>query len=422
MPDTFDTMLERYADVAIRVGLNLQAGQRLIVIGPRTTGGVSHEAAPLVRHLVASAYRAGSPLVEVLWGDEQLALLRFAHAPRDSFGEFSAWLPQALTSHVEAGGALISVYANDPDLLNGQPPDLANAFEQAGSRALSAFSQQIARNATNWLVVSAAAQAWAAKVFGPGDPADGTRRLWDVIFQMCRLNHDDPVAEWQRHLAALVARSGYLNARQYTALKYKGPGTAVTIGLPPGHVWISGQTASQTGIPFTANLPTEEVFTMPHRDRVDGIVRSTKPLSYGGTLIEDFSLEFVGGQVVKASAARGEAALTRLLEADAGARRLGEIALVPQSSPIADSGLLFYNTLFDENAASHVALGTAYRFTLRDGDRLSDAAFAAAGGNSSRVHVDFMIGSGALDVDGVLPDGGVEPVMRAGEWSVGVPS
>jgi len=186
--------------------------------------------------------------------------------------------------------------------------------------------------------------------------------------------------------------------------------------LPDGHLWISGQTASRQGIPFTANLPTEEVFTMPHKDRVDGVVRSTKPLSYGGTLIENFSLRFDGGRVVEAHAERNEAVLKRMIEMDAGAARLGELALVPHSSPVSQTGRLFYNTLFDENASSHVALGAAYKFTLRGGEGMSDEVFEAAGGNRSATHVDFMIGSAELDVDGVRADGGVEPVMRKGEW------
>jgi aminopeptidase len=209
-----------------------------------------------------------------------------------------------------------------------------------------------------------------------------------------------------------------LNRKQYTALKYKGPGTDLTIGLPAGHVWVSGRTASLAGIPFTANLPTEEVFTMPHKDRVEGVVRSTKPLSYGGTLIDQFSLRFAEGRIVEVKAEQGESVLRQLVATDAGSARLGEIALVPHSSPISQSGVLFYNTLFDENAACHVALGTAYKFTMRGGDVMSDEEFEQAGGNSSATHVDFMIGSGDLNIDGVLPDNSTEPLMRSGEWSI----
>jgi aminopeptidase len=234
---------------------------------------------------------------------------------------------------------------------------------------------------------------------------------------MCRLDADDPVAAWRRHIDALSARAELLNERRYDALRYQGPGTDLTIGLPPAHVWVSGCTVSRSGIQFTANLPTEEVFTMPHKDRAQGVVRSSKPLSYGGTLIEDFMVRFDGGRVVEVKAARGEAVLRQLVETDAGAARLGEIALVPQSSPISQSGRLFYNTLFDENAATHVALGAAYKFTMRGGESMDEESFARAGGNRSVVHVDFMIGSAELDIDGVLADGTAEPLMRAGEWA-----
>jgi aminopeptidase len=235
---------------------------------------------------------------------------------------------------------------------------------------------------------------------------------------MCRLDRPDPVAAWQTHIDELAARAAYLNQRHYSALRYAGPETDLTIGLPAAHVWVSGHTISRSGIRFTANLPTEEVFTMPHKDRVDGRVRSSKPLSYGGTLIEDFRLRFSGGRVVEVTAARGEAVLRQLIETDPGSARLGEIALVPHSSPVSQSGRLFYNTLFDENAATHVALGAAYKFTLRGGDAMDDEAFEHAGGNRSIVHVDFMIGSGDLDIDGVLENGVSEPIMRRGEWSI----
>ncbi len=412
-----DRLLAAYADLTVRVGLNLRPGQRLLIIGPLASGGVSLEAAPLVRAVASSAYRAGAPLVEALWGDESLQIVRFEHAPRDSFGACSSWLPRALADHVEGGHAVLSIYANDPDLLKDQPPDLVSVVQQAVSRAVRPFREQISRNQTNWTVIAAAGSAWAARMFPDMACERQIGRLWDAIAHLCRLDRPDPVAAWEQHLAALAAKRDELNGRQYSALRYSGPGTNVTIGLPRSHAWVSGRATSQAGFAFTPNLPTEEVFTMPHKDRVDGVVRATKPLSYGGTLIENFNLEFAGGRVVRAAAERGEAVLRQLLDTDAGAARLGEIALVPHSSPVSQSGLLFYNTLFDENAASHVALGSAYKFTLTGGEALSDADFEGAGGNRSAVHVDFMIGSGDLDVDGVRDDGRSEPLMRGGEWA-----
>jgi aminopeptidase len=412
----FDRALRTYGELAVRVGLNLQAGQRLLIIGPLAHGGASLEAAPLIRHIADSAYKAGAPLVEVLWGDEPLQQIRFASAPRDSFGEYSAWLPQALVGHVEAGHAVLSVYANDPDLLRGESADLVGAVQQSVSRAVHPFRERISRNQTNWAVIAAAGAGWAAKVFPEAARDEQMARLWGAIYRLCRLDRPDPVAAWKTHLESLAARAASLNAKRYAALKYTGPGTDLTIGLPDGHVWVSGSSVTSSGIAFTANLPTEEVFTMPHKDRVDGTVRSSKPLIYGSTLIEGFTLQFEKGRVVNLDAERGREVLQQLLDTDEGAARLGEIALVPHSSPISQSGLLFYNTLFDENAASHVALGSAYRFTLDGGSDMDEAAFERAGGNQSATHVDFMIGSGDLDIAGLRRDGSSEPLMRRGEW------
>jgi aminopeptidase len=416
MSADLEQRLRSYGELAVKVGLNLRAGQRLLIIGPLASGGVSLEAAPLVRHIVASAYQAGAAYVEVIWGDEALQLVRFQHAPRDSFGEFSAWLPKALFEHAEAGHAVLSVYANDPDQLKDQPAELVGAVQQAVSRGVRPFRELISRNWTNWTVVAAAGAGWAARVFPQLPREQQVPRLWDAIGALCRLDRPDPVAAWEEHLKALALRRDYLNAKRYAALKYTGPGTELTIGLPEGHLWVSGRSESRSGIAFAPNLPTEEVFTMPHADRVDGTVRSTKPLSYGGTVIENFELTFAGGRVVRVAAERGQAVLQQLVDTDAGAARLGELALVPHGSPVAQSGLLFYNTLFDENAASHVALGSAYKFTMSGGENMDDDAFERAGGNRSAVHVDFMIGSSALDVDGVLPAGTSEPLMRRGEW------
>jgi aminopeptidase len=413
-----DELLPRYADVTVKIGLNLQPRQRLLILGPLANGGVSLEAAPLVRHVAASAYAAGAPLVETLWGDEALTAVRFKRAAPDSFTQFSAWLPGALVGHVEAGHAVLSIYANDPDHLKHEPPELVSALQQTTAHSVRPFRDQISRNQTNWCVVAAAARAWAARVF-PDVPAEQqTDSLWAAIARLCRLDRADPVAAWEAHLKELFARTEQLNRKRYTALRYSGPGTALTIGLPEGHLWIGGRSASAAGIDFAPNLPTEEVFTMPHKDRVDGTVRATKPLSYGATLIEDFSLRFEQGRIVELHAGKGEAVLRTLVETDAGAARLGEVALVAHSSPIAQTGLLFYNTLFDENATSHVAIGSAYKFTLKGGEAMTDQAFEAAGGNRSATHVDFMIGSADLDIDGISSSGTVEPVMRGGEWAL----
>jgi aminopeptidase len=275
-------------------------------------------------------------------------------------------------------------------------------------------------NSVNWCVISAATPGWATRIFPDLETKDATDRLWDAIFDLCRLRSDDPVAAWQGHLDHLSARCRYLNMKQYASLHYTAPGTDLTVGLPAGHVWLGGRSTTKTGVPFIANLPTEEVFTTPHAGRVTGRVVSSLPLNYLGTTIEGIVLEFSGGEVSRAEARGGEGVLRGLLETDPGSRRLGEVALVPQSSPVARSGIVFHSTLLDENAASHLALGQAYKGCVESGAHLSDEEFGALGGNISTVHVDFMIGSGAMSVDGILPSGLAEPIMRQGEWAFAV--
>jgi len=412
--------LPRYGNLAVRIALNLQPGQRLFIIGPLANGGVSLDAAPLVRQVAESAYKAGARYVEALWGDEALQLTRFRHAPPESFGEYSSWLADALVKHAEAGHAVLSIYANDPDLLKDEPPALVGQVQTTVGRHVRPFREYISKNQTNWSVIAAPSQAWADVVF-PGLAAEQrVPKLWKTIAGLCRLDRPDPVAAWEAHLAGLAARRDFLNQRRYDALKYRGPGTDLTIGLPSGHLWVSGRSTSAAGIPFAPNLPTEEVFTMPHCARVDGVVQSSKPLSYGGTLIDGFTMRFEQGRVVQMTARQGEPVLRQLLDTDEGASRLGEIALVPHGSPVAQSGVLFFNTLFDENAASHVALGSAYRFTMDGGEGMSPDDFERAGGNRSATHVDFMIGSPALDIDGVTDRGVSEPLMRQGEWAIAV--
>lgn len=402
--------LENFAELIIRVGLNLRPGQHLVVRAPV-------EAALLVRKVAASAYKAGCRLVDVMWSDDQVTLARYQYAPRDSFEEYPHWFFPAMEEYARRGDALLSIAAEDPDLLKGQDPKLISLAQQTRMRLGRGYSTLISRSATNWCVVSMPIPAWAAKVF-PGLSAEAAmEKLWEMIANACRLDQPDPVAAWQAHVRQLAARCKYFNQRQYSALHFSGPGTDLTVGLPEKHVWMSGQMTSENGILFLPNIPTEEMFTLPDRRRIDGVVRATLPLSYGGNLIEDFSLTFEGGRVVKVSAARNESILRDLVETDEGSHSLGEVALVPHSSPISQSGILFFNTLFDENAASHLALGRAYKFSLQGGEAMSDEQFLAAGGNLSLTHVDFMVGSGQIDLDGIRADGSVEALMRAGEWA-----
>lgn len=258
-----------------------------------------------------------------------------------------------------------------------------STLQRATQNALKDHMARIMTNEVAWCVVAAPVQGWAQKVLPDRSPEAQMDGLWDAIFTACRIDQPDPVAAWRSHIADLAARRRYLNERQYTAFAYKGPGTDLTVGMPENHTWLGGQGETRDGRPFVANMPTEEVFSLPHRGHVAGTVSATKPLSYAGTLIEKLSFTFADGRIEKATARTGERVLQKLLDTDEGSRRLGEIALVPNSSGVAKAGLLFYNTLFDENAASHLAIGRAYRTCLQGGPDMSDADFTKAGATTA---------------------------------------
>ncbi len=407
---SFERKLSNYADLLVRTGVNLAPGQRLHVTCPV-------EAAPLGRLIVDAAYRAGAKLVEVHWVDDAVTLSRFRHAAPDTFDEIPTARANALIQGVERGDALLAVYAADPDLLKGQDPDLVSGVQKITLEYMQPYSRAVMAGRVNWSLGSAALSSWADRVFADAPADERVSRLWDAIFAATRADQEDPVAAWDAHTTELKRRRAELNERRFDALHYRGPGTDFTLGLPEHHVWMGGPSVASNGQEFIANLPTEEVFTLPHKDRADGTVRSTRPLSYAGSLIEDFSLTFSGGKVVELKAEKGEEALRRLVETDEGAGRLGEVALVPNGSPISASGILFYNTLYDENASCHIALGRAYPKCLENGTEMSQDELLAAGANHSLVHVDFMIGSGDLDIDGLTKDGERVPLLRSGEWA-----
>ena len=378
----FERKLDRLAEVAVRTGLGLGPGQELVMTA-------TLDAVPLVRRITEHAYKAGASLVTTLLADEQSSLLRYRYGSDASFDSAASWLYDGMAQ----------AYRN-----------------RATSKAYRPALELITRHEINWTIVACATPAWAAAVF-PDLPADeALAKLWDAIFAASRADQPDPVAAWKEHDANLRARAKRLNDKRYSALHFRGPGTDLRVGLSEGHLWLGGGTTACNGRYCIPNMPTEEVFTTPHKDRADGRVTSTKPLSHQGTMIEGISVRFEGGQIVEAHATRGEQVLQKMIETDAGARRLGEVALVPHSSPIASSGLIFLNTLFDENAACHIALGQAYSSCLKDGDTLTPEQLASRGANSSLIHVDWMIGSNRIDVDGASAAGDLEPLMRAGEW------
>ena len=405
-----DQLLDRYAELIIRSGLNVRAGQQVLMTAPL-------EAVDLVRRVTFHAYKAGASLVTTLYSDEQTSLMRFRHGAETAFDAAPGWLFNGMAEAFRDGStARLAIIGEDPSLLSKEDPEHVSRANRARSRAYKPVIEQITGFATNWCVVSAATPSHAKSVFPQLPPEQALAALWAAIFKCTRADQPDPVAAWKDHNAALHARVQMLNAKRYAALKYKGPGTDFTLGLVDNHVWAGGASTARNGILCNPNIPSEEVFTMPHRERADGIVRSTKPLSYQGSLIDGISVRFEKGRIVEGTAEKGGDVFRKMIETDEGAARLGEVALVPHSSPISASGIVFNETLYDENAASHIAVGQAYAQNMEGTAEMSADQKLAAGMNTSLIHVDWMIGSGELNVDGVTKDGKAEALMRNGEW------
>ncbi|SON56471.1 Aminopeptidase T [Hartmannibacter diazotrophicus] len=402
--------LDKLAEVAVKVGLRLQKGQDLVMTAPVN-------ALPLARLITKHAYMAGAGLVTTFFSDEEMALARFAFASDDSFDKAAGWLYEGMAKAYSDNAARLAISGDNPMLLSEQDPTKVARANKAMSLAYKPALEKIAGFDINWNIVSYPNPSWAKQMFPDLPEEEAVKTLADAIFAASRVDVADPVAAWTGHNAELAKRSAWLNDHRFSALQYSGPGTDLTLGLADGHEWFGGESTAKNGITCNPNIPTEEVFTTPHAMRVEGTVSSTKPLSHQGTLIDNIQVRFEGGRIVEAKASKGEAVLNKVLDTDEGARRLGEVALVPHSSPISQSGLLFYNTLFDENAASHIALGQCYSKCFLDGASLSKEQIAAQGGNSSLIHIDWMIGSDKIDIDGIKPDGSRVPVMRGGEWA-----
>ncbi len=405
-----DQLLDRYAELIIRSGLNVRAGQQVLMTAPL-------EAVDLVRRVTFHAYKAGASLVTTLYSDEQTSLMRFRHGAETAFDAAPGWLFNGMAEAFRDGStARLAIIGEDPSLLSKEDPEHVSRANRARSKAYKPVIEQITGFATNWCVVSAATPSHAKSVFPQLLPEQALAALWAAIFKCTRADQPDPVAAWKDHNAALHARVQMLNGKRYAALKYVGPGTDFTLGLVDNHVWAGGASTARNGILCNPNIPSEEVFTMPHRERADGIVRSTKPLSYQGSLIDGISVRFEKGRIVEGTAEKGGDVFRKMIETDEGAARLGEVALVPHSSPISASGIVFNETLYDENAASHIAVGQAYAQNMEGTAEMSADQKLAAGMNTSLIHVDWMIGSGELNVDGVTKDGKAEALMRNGEW------
>ncbi|RFB18094.1 aminopeptidase [Bacillus sp. HNG] len=406
----FEQMLEKYADLAVRVGVNVQKGQNLLINAPIS-------AVEYVRKVVKKAYEAGARNVYIEWNDDEITRTRFDLAPDEAFLDYPMWKAKGMEDLAENGAAFLSIISSNPDLLKGVNPErIANANKTAG-KALEKYRNYSQADKISWSVIAVPSESWAEKVFPDLSAEEQVEKLWDAIFQATRVDVDNPVQAWKEHNATLHAKVEYLNKKKYKKLHYKAPGTDLVVELPEDHVWIGGGGENEQNIEFVANMPTEEVFTVPKKDGVNGFVSSTKPLNYGGSLIDEFTLTFENGRIIDVKAVTGEDTLKRLIETDEGSHYLGEVALVPHSSPISQSKILFYNTLFDENASNHFAIGNAYAFCIEGGKTMSRDELVKKGANSSITHVDFMVGSGEMDIDGITADGKIEPVFRNGNWA-----
>jgi len=403
--------LEKYANLFLRKGVNLQPGQDLVLNAPI-------DAKELVEEVVKVAYRdLKSGKVHVNWSYGKLTRLSYEHASEEVLLDFPDYLIKKFEELVKRGAALCSIAAPDPKLLAGIDPTLISKVSKSSAIKTKDFSNQIMSGNLRWNVVAMPSKEWAQMVFPKLTVEEGIDKLWDYIFKCTRVDQEDPIAAWDGHIEVLEEKKKFLNTNQFMQLIYTAPGTDLIVDLPKGHIWVAGPKTANDGHDFIPNMPTEEVFTMNKWDGVNGTLRSTMPLNLRGTLIEDFSFVFKDGKVVDYDARVGKEVLKSLLETDEGASYLGEVALVPFDSPISNLNTIFYNTLFDENASCHFALGKAYPYTLEGGTVMSEEELKAAGANISLTHVDFMVGSKDLNVDGIDKDGNKVAIFRNGDWA-----
>lgn len=407
----FQEKLEKYAELAVKVGANVQKGQTLIV-------NATIDSAELVRIIVKQAYEAGARTVKVNWTDDTVTRLRYDMAAEESFLDEPKWYAGEMLELVEKGAAVLHVISSDPDLLNGVSSERLTNHQITYGKAMTKYRQLQMSDKFSWSIVAVPSKAWAAKVFPNLPEEQQVDALWEAIFRTVRVDQEDTLGAWEAHIANLNTKAQYLNDKRYHALHYLAKGTDLTIELPKGHLWVAADSINAQGNSFLANLPTEEVFTAPLKTGINGTVASTKPLSYNGNIIDGFSIKFEKGRIVDFSAEVGEDTLKQLVELDEGAHYLGEVALVPHGSPISQSGILFYNTLFDENASNHLAIGNAYAFNLEGGKSMSQEELEAHGLNHSLTHVDFMVGSADMNIFGITKDGKEEQIFANGNWAI----
>ncbi|GGE70216.1 aminopeptidase [Priestia taiwanensis] len=403
--------IENYAEIAVKLGLNVQKGQQVVVHAPI-------EAAEFVRNFSKKAYEVGAKNVRVFWSDQALERIHFDLAPDEAFTEFPNWLAKGYEAMVDEKSAFLSIVMSNPDLMKGVDPKRLAESAKARGKALDNYRQAAQSNKVSWCVLGYPSQEWADKVFPDAPKEERFEKLWFAILDATRATLDNPIGAWEEHSATLHQKGSSLNEKKYKALHFQAPGTDLTIELPPTHLWAGGSEKNEDGVPFVANIPTEEVFTLPLKEGANGYVTSTKPLVYQGNIINNFTLTFEKGKVVDVKAEEDLEILQDLIASDEGASYLGEVALVPHESPISQSNLTFYNTLYDENASVHLAIGSAYPVCIENGSEMSAEELKAHGVNTSIVHTDFMIGSADMNIDGITAEGTKEPLFRNGNWAV----
>lgn len=408
---SFQDKINHYAELVVKVGLNIQEGQILAVNSPL-------EAAEFTRAVVRAAYRSGAKKVNVDWGDSPTQRIQFEEQPEESLKEVPKWRVEMFDELIENKGAILQITGSDPKALAGVDPSRIQMMQQASGKALRAFQEAQLKGDIHWCIVGVPTVAWAKQVFPDKSSEEAVDALWEAIFKTVRLDQTDPVAAWEQHSKNLQDKMHYLNDQQFKTLHYKGPGTDLSIDLHPEHLWVGAGDESPRGSVFIPNMPTEEVFTAPKKTGVNGHVTSTKPLAVNGNLIENFSFTFKDGKVVDFSAEKGYDTLQSMLDTDEAARYLGEVALVPHQSPISQSGITFFNTLYDENASCHIALGNVITMNIKNGGDMSEAELVAIEANQSFIHTDFMIGSDQLDIDAETQDGKLVPLFRNGNWAI----
>ena len=407
----FNDILNEYAKLCVKVGINLQKGQPLVINSPV-------EGAEFVRLVAKHAYEAGAKQVHVNWNDEALTKMKYENAPMEVFEKFPKWYADGLEEFAEDGAGFLSIYSEDPELLKEIDPKKIAANNKSASIALKGFRKYTMNDINAWCVVSIPTKGWAKRVFPDVSEEEAMKKLWNAIFMATRMNLEDPVGAWEDHLKNLEEKVDFLNEKKFKKLHYiSSNGTDLKVELPEGHIWAGGGSKNVKDVFFVANMPTEEVFTMPLKTGVNGVAYSTKPLNYGGNLIDNFKLTFKDGKVVDFEAKEGYEVLKDLLALDEGAKHLGEVALVPFDSPISQSNIIFLNTLFDENASCHFALGKAYPTNIKGGENMSDEELETKGVNDSLTHVDFMVGSKDLSIVGETKDGEKVQIFENGNWA-----